>query len=271
MLEGAPNFRDLGGMAGQGGRIVRPGQLLRSNQLTDLSAADVARLDTYRVRVVCDLRTPHERALAPDRWPAMPHDAPAPALQRVEAAEHRSSAAAQPGAWLRRLRDPAFDADAARAYMLTGYRSMPAHFAGLLRELFALLDAPQHAGPAGAGPVLVHCVAGKDRTGFVVALLLHALGATPQAIFADYLASPPHVAPARLRHAEEVPPDPHDAQRMTAARSVMAGVDRIFLEAAWAEIERKHGSLDRYLAAVGLDDERRARLCDRFLCPPHLP
>jgi protein-tyrosine phosphatase len=253
MLEGAPNFRDLGGITGADGRAVRCGQLLRSGQLNEITPADLTRLAAYPVRLVCDLRRMHERAQAPNVWAAVA------GLPTLLAPEGRGSAAARPGAWVARLQDPAFDADAARAYMLKGYRSMPAAFSSVLSDLFAALDAD-------GAPVLVHCVAGKDRTGFVCAMLLWALGASKEAIFADYLASRVY-APRRVSTAlqDAAAPTPRAAR----ALAVLATVDAAFLDAAWAEIERTHGTVDAYLHDVArVDLVRRGRLRDRFLSAP---
>lgn len=152
--------------------------------------------------------------------------------------------------------------------MLTGYRSMPQGFAPVLAGLFAHLDDEAAARP-GEAALFVHCVAGKDRTGFVVAMLLWALGASHEDIMSDYLASTPY-APPRRRLADperEVAPDsPAERERMRRASAVMAGVDRLYLEEAWAETARLHGSIERYLSeAAGLDAARRTRVREHLL------
>ncbi len=253
MLEGALNARDLGGIAAADGRAVRPGLLLRSGQLNGLTPADFARLAAYPVRLVCDLRGEHERAQAPSLWPVTP------GLPTLLAPERHSTSATRPGAWLERLQDPSFDAAAAREFMLQGYRGMPVAFAGVLRELFDALDAD-------AAPVLVHCVAGKDRTGFVCAMLLWALGASKQAIVVDYIASRAYAAQRQGTVFQDGGPM---TPRAVQARAVLATVDASFLGAAWAEIERTHATVDAYLIEVArLDPARRERLRDRFLSAP---
>lgn len=160
MLEGAENFRDMTAIPCAGGRVVRPGRLLRSGQLSHLTAADLQRLAAYRVGLVCDLRSSEERALAPNRWPAA-----APTLT-ADGPVASDPDAVRPSSWQELLADPAFDAAAARAHMIEGYRKMPRGFAAVLSGLFAYLDREDDSA------ALIHCVAGKDRTGFVCAMVL---------------------------------------------------------------------------------------------------
>jgi protein-tyrosine phosphatase len=145
--------------------------------------------------------------------------------------------------------------------MLSIYRTLPqacAHSLGLIFE--ELLSSEDSL------PMLVNCAAGKDRTGFVCAMLLHALEVSQQQIVADYLQSlercdQPHLnahllALMRERLGIELEP---------ATITALNGVHADYLQASWDFMTAHYGGADTYLAAVGLDDSRRARLQLRLL------
>lgn len=161
-------MRDLGGWPADGGR-VRFGCVFRGAALSALTEADEAVLSGLRVRTVCDLRGVAESAAAPTRLVgAMIHSLP---IEPLVAASLRDIAATH-GA---RGEDvPVLMRRAYVAYALEwGHR---------YRAMFDLLvDGP--------GAFLLHCSAGKDRTGFGAALILTALGVPREAVMEDYLAS----------------------------------------------------------------------------------
>jgi protein-tyrosine phosphatase len=154
---------------------VRWGKLYRAGALSQLTDDDLAVLQQTGVRLICDLRSPSEVEQAPDRLPAdgsiryrhLPID---PDDQDKQAAQ-------------RRLRALLFDKPALAAMMRDIYiRSIEEHaevFAAVMREL---------AEPDNL-PLLVHCTAGKDRTGLNIAFVLLALGVPQQVIIADYTLS----------------------------------------------------------------------------------
>ncbi|MGW5382874.1 tyrosine-protein phosphatase [Nocardia sp. NPDC003963] len=166
-LAGAPNARDLGGYRTADGRTVRTGIAFRTDQLNNLTPADLAELTRLGVREVDDLRTVYERALGPDRIPAgaranwydMIGAAPLPELMSTLAG----------GSDLYRAFITAPGADRA--------------VAGVLRDI-----AESGADPE-PGAVLFHCTAGKDRTGWTAAVLLTVLGVDRATVTEDYLLS----------------------------------------------------------------------------------
>jgi protein-tyrosine phosphatase len=192
-LDGAVNVRDLGGLPlGDGTTTTAPGVLLRADNLQGLTVADVARLvHDVGLEVVVDLRTEVEVDL----------EGPGPLTHepRVEIRErsllpqtHRTTDVAAEAVlpWQgRRLDNDPEETPAVRAYL--GYlRDRPDSVVGALRDV-ARAD----------GAVLVHCAAGKDRTGVVCALALEAVGVRRDAVIADYVATGDRLAPllARLR------------------------------------------------------------------------
>jgi protein-tyrosine phosphatase len=182
-LDGPVNFRDLGGYATADGRRVRWGRVYRSDSLETLTPADLARLDELGIRLVCDLRRDEERAAAPSR--VVGHGE-----LRIEhlpiggiAAETRDMAG-------RMLRGeiPEVSAATMAGVYLTILDLHPDSFGAVV----------SHAGDAASLPMVVHCTAGKDRTGVASALLLAALGVDDETIAADYELSNEFQAHARV-------------------------------------------------------------------------
>jgi protein-tyrosine phosphatase len=170
-LEGPVNFRDLGGYETADGRTVRWGRVYRSDSLERLTPADVLRLEELGVRFVCDLRRDAERATAPSR--VLGH-----ATIRIEhlpvggiAAETKSMAARM---MLGEIPEVSVE-KMANVYLT---------ILGLHPDSFGTVVA--RAADPDALPLVVHCTAGKDRTGVASALILGALGVDAQTIAGDY-------------------------------------------------------------------------------------
>jgi protein-tyrosine phosphatase len=255
-LEGAGNARDLGGTP-VGGRVVREGVLLRGPSLGRLTDADVAILARVRLAEVIDLRYLDEVEVSPpDRLPAgvpvarIPVYEPGhPVFGFVAAVMFgtvtRADAAAVEGG----------PAGAMRQVYRWFVAARPARdaFGAAVRRI---------AGAAGE-PVLFHCSAGKDRTGWLAAILLTALGVDRAVIEEDYLRSNADGELAR--------------EKVLAALAARRGVDPDlvrpvllaapeYLAAAYAEADRLYGSLDGYLRdGLGLDRDLLSRLRENLL------
>ncbi len=235
-LEGAVNFRDLGGYETADLRRVRWRTVFRSDALSALTPGDHATLRDLGVRLVCDLRLPGERKHAPN---ALPDDA---TIERLE-----------PGFiprgtldMLAALRAGTLHGEAIIEEVTTHYWHMPrdhhATFAMILRRL---------AEPASR-PAVIHCTSGKDRTGFTVALVLLALGVPRETVFEDYLLTNDYRRDVtRLLN---LPLSESDMEILTSAR-------RGYLETALKSMVDLSGSTDAYLReAVGVDDTLRTNL-----------
>lgn len=246
-LEVAPRFRDLAGIAAADDRPIREGILYRSEALWRLTETDLDVLRMLRLRTVCDLRGEPERRSAPHRWPdglAVDFLNLGPAWTDEPHDER----------FLRMVRAD-FSATGAKAALEDYYRRLPAGYAAHLPLLFSRLSDPRGI------PAVILCQHGKDRTGFVVVLLLSALGVSPEAIQGDYALTGP------VRH-------PDDAGRATQFFAAVLGrepdpaaIEAILashldcLDAAFDMITRDFGSVETYLASVGgLDAGRRSRL-----------
>jgi protein-tyrosine phosphatase len=166
-LQGSVNLRDIGGYATRDGRTVRWGQVYRSGTLAELTEPDVAYLAGLGIRVSCDLRTAAEVDRFPDRLPAetaawhLPVGGTVGRMRRIVTLIHKRN----------RLREVLQE-----AYTRVMVDQNGAVFGDLFRAL---------ADPARM-PLLIHCTAGKDRTGVAVALLLAALSVDDETIAADY-------------------------------------------------------------------------------------
>lgn len=253
-LQGAPNFRDVGGYLNTEGARVRHGRVFRSEGLTRLTDADLAAVAGLNISLLYDLRGHEERQREPNRWPDRPLETVV-----VNLDSHDLDAVRLSG-WRERIPDPSFDVPGVRQWITHAYGKMPQLFAGTLASLFDRLTEP-------TSPVaLFHCTAGKDRTGFVGAMLLSALNASRDTVFEDYLLT------GKLRPAsgllqtllgeqlEQLPAD------KIAALTVMAEVNPDYLNNALHSIERDFGNIDKYLrTACGLDAHKRDQLHAQLL------
>src|SRR6185312_1311436 len=169
-LQGGSNFRDLGGYRTAQGRIVRRGAVFRSAHLGTLSDADRAAFAKLGMRTVVDLRGVNEAAETP---------------HRIDGTGARIVGAhIEPGIG-EKIRLSIADGTATpflmMQYLSDHYRDYPRRCAPGFRTLFSTLSDGQHR------PLVFHCTAGKDRTGFASALLLTLLGVPWETVVEDYL------------------------------------------------------------------------------------
>lgn len=257
LLEGEPSFRDLGGCTTSDGRRVRPEKLYRAGLLRALTPTDERRLRGAGIAWRLDLRNRAERARE-KQVTAILDGIPAAVWEGED-----ELAGVQPSQWAQRLRDPGFTSAKARELFLEAYREMPRALAPALRVLFARL---LHA---TGTPVLIHCTAGKDRTGFVCALLLLTLGASEEAVFADYLRSndhmpDPRVVLARYRQYDSVEPHADAA----AVVETMYRAEADYLDCALRRVRADWGSTEEYLReAAGCSPAVREALRSSLLPP----
>jgi protein tyrosine/serine phosphatase len=252
-LAGIANFRDFGGQATPDGRRVARGRLFRSGHHADATEADLASLSDLELSLVVDLRRPAERQRLPSRRP-QPFSA--------EVIEHQGPLEAAMPPHLAFLAMPDVSADEIIEQMTSGYRGYPfdPHYVQVYRAYFARL--------AGAGgPVLIHCHAGKDRTGFLAALTLKVLGVDDDVILADYLATNRH-----NRADERIPALARDFQRdhgkpvsEALLRQVMRA-EAAYLDAALDAIRSQHGTVEAYLSErLGVPEAARLQIQSRYL------
>ncbi|MCM0677203.1 tyrosine-protein phosphatase [Micromonospora phytophila] len=228
------NFRDVGGHLGHDGRTVRPGRLYRSDSLHRIADADREAFAALGVRTVIDLRRPYE----------VERDGRVPDFDgltwRHIHPEHAE--------WDERPYQPG--SDLAR-YLADRYADLAETGTAGLAEAIGLIADTANA------PVVVHCVAGKDRTGIVCGLTLAVLGVPDDAIAADYALSTEAGARFLAWFASTgqqmrpgLPPLTCPAEAMT-----------LFL----AELREAHGSVEGYLRHAGVTPAQLAALKEHLL------
>jgi protein-tyrosine phosphatase len=245
-LQGGCNFRDIGGyavQAGTSGGSVRWGRVYRTGVLSYLTSEDHRTLTALGVLAICDLRRNEERQREPTRWPegavelmAWPDTERMPTI-RGFAAHHPPTPRGM------------------HAAMLDLYRALPLWMAPRLRGMFECIAA-------GRTPMVVHCAAGKDRTGLAIAVLLHVLGVAMDIIVEDY------VLTNTAGNFEEFIRSRADSQLGLAdqhhpllaldpdIRQVLFGAAPEYLQAAFTEIDTQLGGMQSYLRTlVGVDTQ----------------
>jgi hypothetical protein len=233
-LDGAVNVRDLGGLPLAGGGATRDGVLVRADNLQGLTERDVAALEALGVSLVVDLRTRVEIEL----------EGPGPLVGRVEV-RHRSL---HPESGDRTDVIPSERDEARLVRMYLRYlRQRPDSIVAALQDI-----------AYGDGAAIVHCAAGKDRTGMVVALALSAIGVEREAIVADYAATGERLdaildrlrsSPTYADDLDGTPDDVHIPHPETMARVLSL-------------LDERHGGPNVWLREHGFDDAEalRARL-----------
>ncbi|MCY1277731.1 Tyrosine-protein phosphatase [compost metagenome] len=251
LLTSAANFRDLGGYQAQCGRKVRHGLLYRSEALCELSDTDLETLRSLDIRLLCDVRSDGERLQAPNRWPV---DAPVATLNLNISADLRASHAT-----ICKLLAGTPDAWHAEQAMLATYRMFPQAFVQSLPMLFEHMLG-------GKLPLLFHCAAGKDRTGFIAALILSALGVPRETIYFDYMLTTERWHGVRSEASTRRYLTPIcDGEPSDEVIRTLCGVHPAYLDAAFEVIDELFGSRHRYLAASGLPEAAQERLKDLLL------
>jgi len=245
------NFRDFGGYDTPSGPVAR-GKLYRSASFHEASEADIEKLNAMDLRFLVDLRRPEERAHEPSRW--------ANESCRVIFNDEGAAGQVLPPHLLALLQSD-LTPQSTRNYMISLYREIPfdPRLIQLYRDWFAAL------GEGGAG--VVHCAAGKDRTGIICALTLMALGVDEDTAFADYEFTNQAVdLEKRMPRIQARMEERLGRKLESAALRPMLGVEVDYLRASLDVIEAKHGSVLAYLQAeLGVDEERREHLRAKLL------
>ncbi len=211
-MQGAFNMRDLGGYKAAGGKHTKWRTLLRSDELYELTAADLDYLATLPLRTDIDFRGESEQVSAPDKLPAGVNRYPL----YIDAANVSS------------FLDGGTNNFTSKMELI--YAHIIRHFQPAYQEFFRILAQEQSA------PLLFHCTAGKDRTGIAAALLLSALGVDRTTIMADYLLSAQYLQQKYGAIARAYP-------ELAPALSVQ----KEFLKAAFRTIDEEFGGMDHYL------------------------
>jgi len=243
-MHGTPNFRDFGGYPNSSGQQVKWGYLYRSGQLSSLSEGDVDLLGNLELDLVFDFRREEEQEQEPSR---LPRSNPPKVL----------SMPITPGSNAGFFEQADTDNRAMFEFMVDINRdfaeAQTATYARMFREILDAADAK----------LLVHCAAGKDRTGFAAAIILLALGVSREVVMHDYMLTAeffsPHREMDRLRAKYQM-----DLE--AEAILPMLEVHEDYLRAALASIDRRYASVEAYLAEeLSVGEREREELRSRYL------
>lgn len=249
--DGIHNLRDYGGYAGADGATVRKGLLYRSGQHIDASEADLALVQSLDIRTIVDFRGSSERASFPcARHPEFAADVIAFDGETASSPPHEGGS-----------EKTDMTAEKGRQRMIAVYTRMPVNAAmmDMFSRYFKALDTRD-------GASLIHCFAGKDRTGVGASLLLHVLGVHYEDILAEFMLT--NDAPTQhILEGQSLPRmEAHYGKIEPQAIRNLIGVREEYLGTYWQEVTRGHGSIDNYLAqTLGVDEARKARLQERLL------
>ncbi len=218
-LEGAYNFRDLGGLKTEDNRFIKWGHLYRAGDLSTLTEWDVNYLKHLGIQTLVDFRTDEEVTAAPNvnlhflksvRLPITPGNLGVSSLKDLL---HKQN-------------------DELKTFMTSLYQSLVTEEESLsrYRNLFHLLQEPFNT------PLVYHCSAGKDRTGMATALILYSLGVSEDIIFQDYMQSNVFLEDKYAHYSKEYP-------NLTSLFTVTPD----FLEAAFDAIKENYGSISQFI------------------------
>ena len=247
--EGIHNFRDFGGYSVAGGGRVNTGLLYRSGQHMEATDGDLALVDALGIRTIVDLRGNTERA----GFPCRRSDSFTAAVihydgETASSPPHEAAAGA------------GITAEQARQRMLALYTRMPVNPAmiSMFGRYFKALDQRE-------GASLVHCFAGKDRTGIAAAMVLQVLGAHHDDIVDEFMLT--NEAPTTeilIRQSVPRMESHYGSIEAGAVRNLM-GVRPEYIETYMTQVSQTHGSFDGYIRdIIGVDEPMRERLKARF-------
>lgn len=258
LVEGTYNFRDVGGLPLRDGGTVASAVLYRSDGLAGVTDDGLQQLSDLSLAALVDLRAAAELEQAPDRLPPGAEIAvhSLPLLDGAFTAPQPSSA------------ESGSHSETHTVPTLEGiYRHMLEHSASTFAQVARIIagtQAPQDAGnSAGNESVLVHCTAGKDRTGIAIALILDAVGVEREAIIADYHATERNLAgPWAEAMIARLTKSGYPVSESTV--QIVTGAPVAVIRAAFEVIDG-HGGGASYLRSGGLTETELEQLRNRLV------
>lgn len=226
------NFRDLGGYLAADGRSVRWGRLFRSGHLAGMTRKDQALFNSLGLRLVVDFRSVAEREHQPDKLPKDAHLK----MMQLSILDEGNATMNREIRW--RIEKKEYRDFDVRDLMRDAYRQFSTDFTSEYRQFFhALLGADGE-------PVLWHCTAGKDRTGYAAAVLLQLLGVDWETIMQDYLLSKAHVS---VQNKQIMLLRLLKGKQAVSLVKPLLTVQEDWLEAAFQAIQTHWGDFNAYL------------------------
>ena len=252
-LKGTTNTRDIGGYHTSDLSILRGGQIIRSDKLSKLTAKDFQKLEAIGLKTVIDLRTNKEHDESPTVWKG---DNP-PQFFHFPVGDSKNEWFTAQRKMMKRNR---FTEEQSLEHMVEGYRMIAEEGTSSYQKLMeVVLDESNW-------PVLIHCNAGKDRSGVGVALILEALGVDRETIMEEYLLTNEisrieDKAVFLSKQSKSSSRGSRFSKGTTpSAWLPIVGVRAEMLEAFYVSVDEKYGSMDAFLTELGVDKNARLAL-----------
>ncbi|MEH6580479.1 MAG: tyrosine-protein phosphatase [Halioglobus sp.] len=232
-FEGINNFRDLGGYQTVDGRTVQWGKLFRSGTFAHASRSDLGHLENLGLSTLIDFRSSVEKEEEPNLLPEPT------GFEVVEIPMLDDGNQAIIGEVMDRIDNGDFEGFDPNLFMIEASRQFATTFTPQFKQFIDTVLA------AKGKPIVWHCTAGKDRTGFASAILLRILGVPRDLVMADYMESKTHALKGRNKDLLMI--------RLFAGKeaeekmTVLMGVEESWLNAAFDAIDQRWGSFDNYL------------------------
>lgn len=254
-FEGIPNFRDLGGYPTSDGQQVKWGVLYRAGTFTNSSNADLQSLEKLHLKTLIDFRSASEKEEEPNRLP----DPLGFNLVEIPTLDDGNKAMA--GDVMERVKSGNFDGFDPNLMMLEANRQFASTFTPQYRQfIHTVLEAD-------GAPIVWHCSAGKDRTGFAAAILLRILGVPEDVVMRDYMDSKEHALKSRKSRLLLL--RVFKGEEAADKLAILLGVEEAWLKAAFEEIDATWGSFDNYVReGLELTDADIERLRANLLSKP---
>lgn len=266
-LKGTSNTRDLGGYQTSDGRTLRWRQIIRSENLSRLTADDFKQLEDMGLKTVVDLRNNREHDQDPTVWQG---DHP-PQIYHFPIGDAKNEWFTAQRALMKRNR---FTEEQAMEHMKNAYRMIADEGESGFRQMMALvLDESNW-------PILIHCTAGKDRAGVAAMLILEAVGVDRATIMEDFLLTN-EVARVQEK-AEAVAKARQNYSGAPGGRTgsghgpspeawfTILGVTPEMLEAYYARVDERYGSMTAFMTQIGVDQDARSALLASLTTDPEL-
>jgi len=233
-FEGIANFRDLGGYPSDSGKQVKWGTLYRAGTLAHSSDTDLRNLGQLQLVSLIDFRSSQEKEEEPNRLPEPT------GFTVVEIPTLDDGNKALVGDIMARIDSGNFDGFDPNLAMMTANRQFATEFTPQFSQfIHTVLEAD-------GAPIVWHCSAGKDRTGFAAAILLRILGTPRDIVMQDYMASREHALEARKSQLLLL--RVFKGEEAADKLAIMMGVEQAWLNAAFEEIDAQWGSFDNYVS-----------------------
>ncbi len=246
-FEGIDNFRDLGGYPTTDGQQVKWGVLYRAATLAESSKADLHGLEQLKLATLIDFRSAAEKQEEPNHLP----DPTGFKVVEIPTLDEGNKAMVEE--IMARIDSGNFDGFDPDTLMLEANRQFASTFTPQFRQfVHTVLEA-------NGAPIVWHCSAGKDRTGFAAAILLRILGVPQDVVMQDYMASSQHALDARSTQLLLL--RVFKGEEAADKLAVLLGVEEDWLNAAFAQIDASWGSFDNYVReGLGLTEADIAQL-----------